>query len=57
MSILVRAFKASDLDEFDSIEPLGVKEKLSPELAAAIEKSDLAVTGVRDGKVVKCGYS
>jgi len=54
MSVLVRAFKKSDLKEIDPIESLA-SEDMTDEFAQAIEDSSLAVTGVRDGKVVGCG--
>ena len=54
MSVLVRAFKKSDLKEIDPIESLA-SENMTDEFAQAIEDSSLAVTGVRDGKVVGCG--
>lgn len=55
MSIFIRPFKISDLSAFVPLEPMGRDEFADPELAKAIEDSDLAVTGVRDGKVVGCG--
>jgi len=51
--IFVRPFRASDLSAFDPIEPLA--EPDDPEFAKAIEDSCLAVTGVRNGKIVGCG--
>ncbi len=53
MSIFVRPFVASDLTTFEPMEPLA--EPDDPEFAQAIEDSGLAVTGVRDGKIVGCG--
>jgi len=55
MSIYIRAFRSSDLAEFKPIEPMDVDEEFSPELAQAIEDSELAVTGIRNGRVVGCG--
>ncbi len=55
MSVFVRPFKASDLDAFVPIEPMVVGEIKDPELAQAIEKSGLAVTGIRNGRIVGCG--
>lgn len=54
MSVLVRAFKKSDLKEIDSIESLEA-EDMSDEFAQAIEDSSLAVTGVRNGRIAGCG--
>ena len=51
--IYVRPFKASDLSAFEPMEPLAEPDDL--EFAQAIEDSGLAVTGVRDGKIVGCG--
>lgn len=51
--IYVRPFKVSDLTAFEPMEPL--PEPDDPEFAQAIEDSCLAVTGVRDGKIVGCG--
>lgn len=53
MSIFVRPFVASDLKAFEPMEPLA--EPDDPDFAQAIEDSGLAVTGVRNGKVVGCG--
>jgi len=53
--IYIRPFKASDLDAFVPIDPMTKDEIKDPELAAAIEKSGLSVTGVRNGKIVGCG--
>jgi hypothetical protein len=55
MSVYVRAFKASDLKAFTPIEELVPAEIENKELAVAIEKSDLAVTGIRNGQIVGCG--
>ncbi len=51
--IYVRPFKVSDLTAFEPMEPLA--ESDDPEFAHAIEDSGLAVTGVRDGKIIGCG--
>lgn len=51
----MRTFKASDLSAFVPIEALRPVEIDDPELAKAIEDSGLAVTGVRDGKIIGCG--
>lgn len=55
MGIFVRPFKASDLDAFEPVEPITEGDRISPELAEAMEKSDLSVTGIRNGEVVACG--
>ena len=55
MAIFIRPFQISDLSAFVPLEPMGKEEMTDPELAKAIAASDLAVTGVRDGKVVGCG--
>ena len=55
MSVLVRPFKKSDLKEIDPIEPLATNEMGDDEFTQAIEDSGLAVTGVRNGKVIGCG--
>lgn len=55
MSIFIRPFKVSDLSAFVPIEPLSSTEINDLELAQAIEDSELAVTGIKDGKVVGCG--
>lgn len=52
MGIYVRPFKKEDLAGLITIaEP----EEFDGELAEAIEKSGLAATGERDGKVIMCG--
>ncbi len=53
MSIFVRPFVASDLWAFTPMEPLIEVNGL--EFAKTIEDSGLAVTGVRDGKIIGCG--
>jgi len=53
MSVYVRPFRASDLDEFVPIEPM--KTDGLRDIAKDIEDSGLAVSGVRNGKVVGCG--
>ena len=55
MTVFVRPFKASDLGAFVPIEPLSTDEIKDPELAKAIEDSKLAVTGIKDGRIVGCG--
>jgi hypothetical protein len=54
MGIYIRDFKATDLLEIDCIEPLKFEE-IYPEWAVVAEESKLAVTGIRNGKVVGCG--
>jgi len=53
--IYIRSFKVSDFAEFEPIEPLQKSDVLDPEFAKAIEDSGLAVTGIKDGKVIGCG--
>lgn len=53
--IYMRAFKKEDFEAFEPIEPMVSAEIKDHELAQAIEDSGLAVTGIRDGKVVGCG--
>lgn len=53
--VIVRPFKADDLNEFVPIEPMDKDELKEPKLAKAIEDSGLAITGVKNGKVVGCG--
>lgn len=55
MGVFVRAFRASDLYEFEPVEPIEVDELKEPETAKAIEDSNLAVTGIRNGRVYACG--
>jgi len=55
MAIYIRPFKASDFDAFVPIEPLGMNELNDPVLAKAIEDSNLAVTGIRNGEIIGCG--
>lgn len=55
MGVYVRPFRKSDLAVFVPIEPMGIDELKDPELAQAIEDSNLAVTGIRDGQIVGCG--
>ncbi len=55
MSILVRPFKVNDLTAFKPIEPLNDGKRYDPEFAKAIEDSNLAVTGIRNGEIVGCG--
>ena len=50
--IYVRKFKVSDLLTFDPIESL---VKLDMDLMQNIEDSGLAVTGIREGKIIGCG--
>ncbi len=54
MSIYIRPFKISDLSAFIPIEPMAKAEIGDPELAQAIEDSGLAVTGIRNGKIIGC---
>ena len=51
---LIRPFKKEDLDKFEPIEPYNGRDELK-DLAELIEVSGLAVTGLKDGKVVGCG--
>ena len=51
--ILIRPFKKEDLD-FTPIEALAPVET-EDELAQAMEDSNLAVTGIKDGKIIGCG--
>ncbi len=53
--IFIRPFKKEDLLAFEPLEPLSVAEIKDEEFAQAIEDSGLAVTGIRDGKVIGCG--
>jgi len=55
MGVYVRPFRKSDLGAFVPIEPMDIDELKDPELAQAIEDSNLAVTGIRDGRIVGCG--
>ena len=55
MSVLVRPFCVSDYTAFVPIEPLTKAEINDTELAQSIEDSGLAVTGIRNGKIVGCG--
>ena len=55
MGVYVRPFRKSDLSAFVPIEPMGIDELKDPELAQAIEDSNLAVTGIRNGQIVGCG--
>ncbi len=54
MPVYIRPFRVSDFTAFEPIEPLTKAEIGDPELAQAIEDSSLAVTGIRDGKVIGC---
>lgn len=55
MAVYVRPFKASDLSAFTPIEPMAADGLADVELAKAIEKSELAITGIRNGQIVGCG--
>lgn len=55
MSVYVRPFKKSDLDSFTPLEPIPKGRVADPELAEAIERSGLSVTGIRDGEIFGCG--
>ncbi len=57
MGIYIRPFEVADLSAFDPIEPLTSAEFNDMELAQAIEDSSLAITGIKDGKVIGCGWS
>ncbi len=52
--IYVRPFKVEDFEKFEPIEPLTNAEIYDSEFAQAIEDSGLAVTGIKDGKVIGC---
>ena len=52
--VYVREFKASDFKAFVPIEPMEA-DGFGPEFAKCIEKSELAITGIRNGKIVGCG--
>lgn len=51
----MRPFRKTDLCKFVPIEPLSKAEIKDPELAQAIEDSGLAITGIRDGKIIGSG--
>lgn len=51
----IRPFKASDLSAFTPLEPMAADGLADAKLAKAIEKSELAVTGIRNGQIVGCG--
>lgn len=51
--VYIRPFKKEDLKAFEPIEQN--LTEFSPEFAQSIEDSGLAVTGVREGKVIGCG--
>ena len=53
--IYVRPFKKEDFLAFEPLEPLVRAEIENMELAQAIEESELAVSAIRDDKVVGCG--
>jgi len=53
--IYVRPFKAEDIKAFKPVEPIGRDLLIIPDLAEAIERSGLAVTGYIDGEIVCCG--
>jgi len=53
MGIYIREFKKTDLKAFEPIET-GVSS-YDNEFAQAIEDSDLAVTGIKNGEIVLCG--
>jgi hypothetical protein len=55
MGVYVREFKKEDLKAFKTIEQIAEDEEYSDELAQAIEDSHLAITGVRNGKIIGCG--
>jgi len=55
MSVYIRKFKASDLKAFTPIEPLDDGDVMTEEFVKCIEKSELAVTGIRNGEIVGCG--
>lgn len=52
MAHYVRPFEKEDLTAFEPIEPIG-KDELAP-IAQSIEDSGLAVTSIREGKVIAC---
>ena len=53
--IYVRPFKKEDFLTFVPIEPLPEPEVYDEKLTQVIEDSGLAITGIRDGKVIGCG--
>jgi RimJ/RimL family protein N-acetyltransferase len=53
MSIYLKAFKKGD-QEFSMIEPLASFEEWDDEFAQAVEDSNLAVTGIKNGEVIGC---
>lgn len=55
MPIYVRPFKQTDLKAFRPIENIKHNEEFSPEMAQVIEDSGLAITGLRNGRIVGCG--
>ena len=55
MSVYIRPFRKSDLTAFIPIEPMTRDREFDPELAQAMEDSNLAVTGIRGGKIFGCG--
>ena len=55
MSVYIREFRKEDFLAFEPIEILPKAEIEDMVFAQAIEDSGLAITGVKDGKVVGCG--
>jgi len=55
MPVYIRPFKVSDLTAFVPLEPMTIEKEMEEGLAEAIEKSSLAVTGIRNGEVIGCG--
>jgi len=51
----VQPFKKEDFLAFEPIEPMAKAEIKDMEFAQAIEDSGLAISAVRDGKIVACG--
>ena len=54
MAIFVRPFKKDDIKAFEPMEPCIGRDELL-DLSELIEQSGLAVTGLREGKIIGCG--
>ncbi len=54
MAVYIRPFKAEDINAFEPMEPETNRDEISL-IAGTIEDSGLAVTGIKDGKIVACG--
>jgi len=55
MSIYIRPFQKEDLGAFKTVEPITQAQEITLELAEAMEKANLSVTGIRNGKIIGCG--